>query len=118
MKLSILCEEPQNEILIEDLILTKQEIAQAVSNLARGMPSQTTGPLLVMLHKAKNKYQLVNGYHRVVEALMRGEDSVIIKNTGIANWKLPKTNELFIPDFNQKYFGMEEFIEHYELRNL
>lgn len=118
MKLSILYETTQNNVPIEDLILTKQEIAQAVSNLARGMPSQTTGPLLVMLHKTENKYQLVNGYHRVVETLMRGEDTVTIKNTGIANWKIPKDSELFVPDFNQRYFGMEEFIEIYELRNL
>lgn len=106
------------EVLIKDLIMTKEEIKSAVSNLARGLPSMTEGPLFVMLHPSNNRYQLTNGYHRVVEALMNHKTYVSVRNIDNANWKLPSKKELFIPDFSLPFFGMEKFIEYYELKNI
>ena len=106
------------EIPIARLLMTKEEIAAAVSNLSRGLSSMTPGPLEVSLHKALGKYQLTNGYHRLVETLMSGRTSVPVKVTGMAEWRPPSNKELFVPNWNADYFGMEDFIEYYELKRL
>ncbi len=111
-------EIPPQTLEIADLILTKEEIAAAVSNLSRGLPSQTEGPLEVNFHPSLNQYQLTNGYHRLVEAMVRGETSVPVKDDGQAAWRPPSRRERFYYDPSQDYYGMEEFIEHYELRRL
>ena len=112
-----LLESEREEISIADLIMTKEEISDAVSNLSRGLSSVTTGPLTVNYHESIGRFQLTNGYHRVVEALMSGKKVVPIKNDGAATWAVPKS-ELFVPDFSSEFFGMEDFIEYYELKRL
>ena len=109
--------ENDNQIPIKDLLMTKEEISDAVSNLSRGLPSMTPGPLEVYHHKSVDRYQLTNGYHRVVEALMNGERMVPINSQGPATWEVP-TSGVFTPDFNSEFFGMEDFIEYYELKRL
>lgn len=106
------------EIPIGQLLMTKEEIAAAVSNLSRGMPSMTSGPLKVNYHKSLRRYQLTNGYHRLVEALMNRQTSVQVQNDGPAEWRPPSKSEIFVPDWDEEYFGMEHFIEYYELRRL
>ncbi len=121
MKFKIWMEQKEKktfDIEIEDLILTKDEIEAAVSNLSRGMSSMTSGPLFVSKRPLEGKYELTNGYHRLVEALMRGKTSVTVMNQGDAEWKMPSKDRLFEPDFSREYYGMEDFIEYYELKNL
>ena len=121
MKFKIWMEQKEKktfDIEIEDLILTKDEIEAAVSNLSRGMSSMTSGPLFVSKHPLEGKYELTNGYHRLVEALMRGKTSVTVMNQGDAEWKMPSNDRLFKPDFDKEYYGMEDFTEYYELKNL
>ena len=48
---------------------------------------------------------------------MSGKKVVPIKNDGAATWEVPKS-ELFVPDFSSEFFGMEDFIEYYELKRL
>ena len=112
-----LLESDREEISIADLIMTKEEISDAVSNLSRGLSSVATGPLTVNYHESIGRFELTNGYHRVVEALMSGKKVVPIKNDGAATWEVPKS-ELFVPDFSSEFFGMEDFIEYYELKRL
>jgi len=119
MKFKIWVENKESfKINIEDLVLTKDEIEAAVSNLSRGMSSMTSGPLFVSKHPLEGKYELTNGYHRLVEALMRGDKTVTVLNQGDAEWKMPSEDRLFEPDFSKEYYGMEDFIEYYELKNL
>ena len=112
-------EEPYKEVFdipIAQLLLSKEEIAQAVSNLSRGLGSMTEGPLEVNLHEDSGRYQLTNGYHRVVETMLSGKYQVRVVNEGPASWRPP--TDLFKPDWEEEYFGMEEFIERYELKRL
>jgi hypothetical protein len=111
-------EVPPTTAKIADLIMTKEEIEAAVSNLSRGLASQTEGPVEVNLHPSINQYQLTNGYHRVVEAMMRGETEVPVKDDGQAEWRPPGRRDRFYYDPSQDYYGMEEFIENYMLRRL
>ena len=113
-----LLESDQEEISIADLLMTKEEISAAVSNLSRGLSSATEGPLTVHYHESIGRFELTNGYHRVVESLMSGKKVVSIKSDGVATWKVPKESELFVPDFDSEFFGMEDFIEYYELKLL
>lgn len=106
------------QVPIDQLLLVKDEIIAAVSNLSRGLPSVTPGPVEVNYHQSVQKYELTNGYHRLVEALMRGETSISVKDTGPAEWSVPTGDRLFIPDYDQEYYGLEEFIEYYELKRL
>ena len=106
------------QIPIGQLLMTKEEIAAAVDNLSRGLPSVTQGPLEVRYHEAQKRYQLVNGYHRLVETLMRGQSDVQVMNTGPAEWRFPSPNELFVPDWDEEYYGMENFIEIYLLKRI
>ena len=119
MKFKIWVENKESfKINIEDLVLTKDDIEAAVSNLSRGMSRMTSGTLFVSKHPLEGKYELTNGYHRLVEALMRGDKTVTVLNQGDAEWKMPSEDRLFEPDFSKKYYGMEDFIEYYELKNL
>jgi len=118
MRFQTWLENEIQEVPIGQLLMTKEEIAAAVSNLSRGLPSVTQGPLKVNYHESLGRYQLTNGYHRLVEALMSGKTSVQVQNDGPAEWRPPSKSEIFVPDWNQDYFGMEDFIEYYELKRL
>jgi len=107
-----------SEASIPDILMRKSEIEAAVSNLSRGMPSMTPGPVLVAYHESLNKYELVNGYHRVIEALLNGKTTIQIQNKELAQWSPPSSSDIFVPDFDREYFGMEDFIELYELKRL
>lgn len=104
------------KILIKDIILTKDEIVSAVDNISRGLGSITQGPLEVYHHPSEDKYELSNGYHRIIEALFRGKKEIDVISKGTATWDLPK--DIFSPDFDKKYFGMEDFVEEYILRKI
>ena len=103
---------------IGSLLLTKEEIQAAVDNLSRGLPSMTEGPLEVNYHPAIDKFQLTNGYHRLVEALMSGQSEVKVQNTGQATWKPPSHDDIYKPDWSARYYGMGNFIEDYLLRRI
>jgi hypothetical protein len=66
------------------------------------------------------RYQLVNGYHRVVEAMVRGETEIqtMIEDEDTTGWMKPSPNDLFQFDWDLPYRGMENFIEPYQLRRL
>jgi len=107
---------------ISSLIATKEEISQAVDNISRGYGAQTMGPIKVVLRTDMKppKYQVVNGYHRLVEAIARGETEIqiAIEDEDISGWMVPRSNELFQFNWDLPYRGLEDFIEPYQLRNL
>ncbi|MDB4490008.1 hypothetical protein N9045_00685 [bacterium] len=103
---------------IGSLILSKEEVQAATDNLSRGLPSMTEGPVEVNYHPSLGKFQLTNGYHRLVEALMRGESEIQVSNQGEASWRPPSLEDTYKPDWDADYYGMEEFIESYVLRRL
>jgi hypothetical protein len=105
------------ELPIDSLIMTQDELLAAAENIARGYPAVTEGPLEVAYLPKSRRYQLTNGYHRMVEYLLSGKTSVPVKVTE-GEWNLPpiKGRFKFRPDL--KYKGLEDFIEPYLLRRL
>ena len=78
------------KILIKDIILNKDEIESAVDNISRGLRAITQGPLEVYYHPSEDKYELSNGYHRIIEALFQGKKEIEAISKGTATWDLPK----------------------------
>ncbi len=109
-------------MLISSLIMTKEELSQAIDNISRGYPSQTEGPVEVVYRTEMQpeRYQLVQGYHRMVEAIVRGETEIQVMklNEDTSKWMVPKPNDLFQFDWDLPYRGLENFIEPYMLRRL
>lgn len=105
-------------IPIQKLLIRKDDVVAAVGNLHRGYPSMTQGPLEVAYHPKQKRYELVNGYHRLVEALLRGETEVTVQVKEIAEWGIPPRNTLYTPDYSARFKGLEEFNEVYELKRI
>lgn len=104
------------QIPITSLIMTKSELKEAVGNIARGHPAITEGPIEVAMFP-KDYYQLVNGYHRMVEIMLRGENTISVKVTQNATWKISRSDRFkFEPD--KPYKGLERFIEIHLLKKL
>jgi len=106
------------EIEIPSLIMTRSELFEAVSNIARGYPAATEGPIEVAYLPRVKKYQLVNGYHRMVDFLLEGRSTALAKITGQADWNLPNKNDRFVYMSKMRYKGLEEFVEPYLLKRL
>lgn len=116
--IAIYAENESFKIPIAQLLIRKEDISQAVDNLGRGYPSMTEGPLEVAFHPKIKRYELTNGYHRLVETLMRGQTEVTVKSSGDAEWAAPVKKNLFTPKWNLPYYGMEDFNEIYLLKRL
>lgn len=105
------------ELPIDSLIITKDELNQAVENITRGYPAVTEGPLEVAYLPKSRRFQLTNGYHRMVEYLLSGKTSVPVKATE-GEWKLPPMKDRFKFQPGLRYKGLEDFVEPYLLRRL
>jgi len=105
---------------IASIIMDKDELYGAVSNIARGHTSMTDGPVKVAVHP-KGEYELVDGYHRMVMYMLQGHTQVSAK-VELATWKLGYKKELSHLRFdfrpNLQYKGLEEFIELYLLKRI
>ena len=105
-------------IPIASLIMTKEEIAAAVSNIARGHPAVAEGPVEVV-DMGEGQYQLVNGYHRLIAVMLRGGLSALATvnvSRGVKPWGMPSDRFEFVPEL--PYKGLEEIIEPYILKRL
>jgi hypothetical protein len=105
------------ELPIASLVMTKDELFQAAENIARGYPAMTEGPLEVAYLPKSRRYQLTNGYHRMVEYLLSGKISVPVRVTK-GEWRLPSSKDRFKFQPGLQYKGFEDFMEPYLLRRL
>ena len=118
--LTIILEEEVITLPISSLLMTKSELFAAVSNITRGYPAQTEGPVEIAYLEAAQKYELVNGYHRMVEFLTRGIDQVKaqVQDVDTSNWMVPTADDTFVYQPDMQYGGLEDFIEPYMIRRL
>ena len=105
------------ELPIDSLIITKSELEAAISNITRGYPAVTEGPVEVAYLKRFRRHQLVNGYHRMVDYLLAGQTSVLAK-VSEGTWKLPPMSDRFVFQPELPFKGLEDFTEPYMLRRL
>lgn len=114
--------EQTKTLPIAELVMEKDELSAAIDNITRGYPAMTEGPVEVayMTQMQPERYQLVNGYHRMVEAMLRGEMQVQvqIQDVDTSGWMIPQPNNIFSFQPDQDYKGLEDFIEPYMLRRL
>lgn len=103
---------------ISELIMTKSEISAAVDNLSRGHMPQTDGPVTVGYLESLDKYQLLNGYHRIVLAILSGRRTILAHVDGTVTWDQPPKDDIYIPVWSERFKGMDEFIELYLLKRL
>lgn len=111
----------QSDVISVDLsklVMTKDEIKAAVDNLVRGLLPQTEGPILVSRIGDEDRYQLINGYHRVVVAILADQKYMMAKIDGQADWQQPEIEEIYRPDWTKRYKGLEDFVEVYQLKHL
>lgn len=100
------------------LIMLKDDILAAIENLARGMMPQTEGPITVSRFKQRYKFQLVNGYHRAVLAILAGKQTMLARVEGNATWQEPSAADTFTPDWTKRFKGLENFAEIYLLKRI
>lgn len=106
-------------IPIASLVMTRSELEAAISNIIRGHPAMTEGPVEVVYLPRSRRYQLVNGYHRMVNYLLQGASSVTVTvQLEPGNWRLPERRDRFVFQPDLPYKGLEAFIEPYMLRRL
>lgn len=103
-------------IPLKKLIMSKEELRQAISNISRGYTAQTSGP--VEVYKSKNSYHLSNGYHRIVDSILRKDSTVnAVVTEELDNFKTP---DRFRYDPSLKYSGLERIMgdEQFLLKRL
>jgi hypothetical protein len=105
------------ELPISSIIMEKSELEAAVSNISRGHAAVTEGPVEVAYLPKSRKYQLTNGYHRMVALMLAGETRVLA-NIHRGDWALPSRRERFTFQPELPFKGLEDFIEIYLLRRL
>jgi hypothetical protein len=106
-------------IPIEKLIMTKSELAEAAENIARGYPAVTEGNVHVA-DMGDGYYHLVNGYHRMIPMILEGDEIIpaeVDLSYGVKPWEMP-TKDRFVYDPDERYKGLEHFIEFYVLRKI
>ena len=101
---------------IASIVMTKCELYEAISNIIRGYPAVTEGPVEVAYLTKSKRYQLINGYHRMVKHMLEGQTNVEVIKTQDGDWSLPSVKFRFQPD--KPFKGLEDFIEPYMLRKL
>jgi len=92
----------RRELDIEDLIISygneKYGLKGAYKNCMEGRLSTTSLPLDVIWIQEDNRFMLIDGHHRVVEGLLRGERKFMcnVDWKGFTfMWRVPPLNERF-----------------------
>lgn len=92
------------KIQIRQLTVSRQGIREALQDVAYGRPARTSGP--VHVRTAGKRLFLLDGYHRVVEAILSGQSEVLAVE-GDSDYSI--AGDLIRFD-NTALFGLEEVI--------
>tara|TARA_R110002020_G_scaffold254777_1_gene468548 strand:+ start:1058 stop:1468 length:411 start_codon:yes stop_codon:yes gene_type:complete len=97
-KIPEVCELHYNDLIVEKGN-SDYGILAAYRHFMEGIKSKTNRPLSVVWIKEENKFLVVDGYHRLVESLLRGQNKYLceIDWTGYTkDWSLPASNDRLI----------------------
>lgn len=97
------------KIEIEELLPDKNNMEIAVDSLRKGMYASTDKPIEV--YSSENKYIIADGHHRLLQSIINGESSVIVK---ILHFDKPiSRNGTIELDFDAgDYYGLDETLEN------
>ena len=97
-KIPEVCELHYNDLIVEKGN-SDYGILAAYRHFTEGIKSKTNRPLSVVWIKEENKFLVVDGYHRLVESLLRGQNKYLceIDWTGSTkDWSLPTPGDRLI----------------------
>lgn len=100
------------QVPVQRLIISRRSLFGAMTNWSAGRRSRTDGPISIWITE-DDKYLLVDGYHRVFEALIKGESilDVEVVGDGYTNyWVTPRPDDYFTYQAT-KYSGLEDLAE-------
>lgn len=91
----------------------------AVHDLASGRLSKTSGPVIVIGTKY-NQYQLGDGYHRVLEAILQGQTKIRAKKIkdGSSKFAITPNGQEWIFHPNSPTFGLEILFKSADIEKL
>lgn len=93
------------KLSIKNLLLSGKSIKQAFVDLQKGKISRTKGPVAVVA--SEGQYALLDGYHRLLQAILRGEKHIRGKRDASLGlyYAIPKDPWVFDP--NSPTYGLE-----------
>lgn len=97
MKFKLWIENQIIEMQMQDLLVSRKGLVQAFNDYKDGKESRTHGPVHVW-QTDNNKYQLIDGYHRFVFALISGQKTIkaeIIGKGYSDYWVITKPEDAF-----------------------
>lgn len=97
MKFRIWLENQTIEIPLANIIASRKALVQAFNNFKYGRESRASGPVQVW-QIDDNDYQLIDGYHRFVAAMLTKHKTIkseIIGQGHSAYWTITKPNDQF-----------------------
>ena len=101
----------ETKIPIEDILPDKDNMETAVDSIRKGMTSSDNKPLKV--YKLKNnqtKYVLADGHHRLLQAILAGNDSV---NCTIDKTELSDNGTIQLdPMADGDFYGLDQTLEN------
>jgi hypothetical protein len=102
-------ESVTKKVDIEYLLPDKNNMEIAVDSLKKGMRSMDNKPIEV--YRSEDKYIVADGHHRLLQSIINGEASVIIKV--LDNDKPMSRNGTIELDFySGDYYGLDETLEN------
>lgn len=109
MKFRIWLENQTIEIPLTNIIASKKAIVQAFRNWKDGRESRTNGPVQVW-QIDDNNYQLIDGYHRFIAAILSTNKTIkseIIGQGHSEYWTITKQNDRFHYTPSMTYKNLE-----------
>lgn len=108
------------QIPISDLLIFRKSLIQAFSDFKDGRESRTDRPIEVW-QTEDGKYQLIDGYHRIVAALIHGQKIIKAEIVGKGYsdyWSVAKPRDQFHYRHNMTYQDLQDLADKELLRDL
>lgn len=97
------------KVEIEELLPDKDNMETAVDSLRKGMYASTEKPIDV--YQSENKYIVSDGHHRLLQAIINGESSVIIRILH-SDKPISRNGTIELDFYAGDYYGLDETLEN------
>jgi ATP-dependent exoDNAse (exonuclease V) alpha subunit len=106
---SFALESKNQKVEIEELLPDKNNMEIAVDSLRKGMYASTDKPIEVYL--SEDKYIVADGHHRLLQHIINGESSVIIKIL-TSDKPISRNGTIELDFYAGDYYGLDETLEN------
>lgn len=105
----VIFESVIKKIDIEDLLPDKNNMEVAVDSLRKGMRSVDNKPIEV--YKSGDKYIVADGHHRLLQAIINQESSVMVKILP-SDTPISRNGTIELDLYNGDYYGLDETLKN------